>query len=262
MKFNYKYNEGNIPILILSIHGGKSDINCEPRKKIHSVPRFVKSNDLYTGTISDKIYSEMKNSGYEPYLLINNIHRKYVDLNRMIDFACDKNCLDCKRHYYLFHSKLSNIVAEILNKYNKCLIFDVHGNKHSFNMLQLGYHITLSNLKKHKLEKHSWTSLRDVNNKQLENYILGKKSLSYYLQKSLKDIDTSVYPNSNNLNRHKFDGVKTRYYSGTKTVMMNYKDICDVNLVELSLETRKNKKTPSKIAKGLIQFYKNVYKTL
>ena len=50
--------------------------------------------------------------------------------------------------------------------------------------------------------------------------------------------------------------------TGTKTVMMNFKDICDVVLVELSPEVRKKQKAPEQIAKGLVKYYKKIYKDL
>ena len=40
---------------------------------------------------------------------------------------------------------------------------------------------------------------------------------------------------------------------------MNFKDICDVVLVELSPDVRKNKKTPTQIAKGLVKYYEEKY---
>jgi hypothetical protein len=259
---NYHYRNGEIPILILSIHGGQKHLNCPPREQHTSIPKFVKSNDLYTSDIAKSVFKHMSSLGHKPYLLVNKIHRKYVDLNRMVTDACSPCCLECKTHYYSFHSKLSNIVTHMLKTYNKCLIFDVHGNKHSENMLQLGYHITLDNLKRNRLENHSWYSFRDMSDAQLQDHIYKDNSLSYYLKHVMHNLGVTVFPTYNSIDASPFNGITCKYYSGTKTVMMNYKDICDVILAELSPEVRKNNKTPQQLAKGLVKYYKKVYQGL
>ena len=44
---NYYYRNGDIPILILSLHGGNQKVKCSPRKPNKSVKNFVKDNDNY-----------------------------------------------------------------------------------------------------------------------------------------------------------------------------------------------------------------------
>ena len=44
--------------------------------------------------------------------------------------------------------------------------------------------------------------------------------------------------------------------------MMTYKEICDVVLLELSIEARLNKNIPEKLASDLAKYYKNVYTRL
>ena len=259
---SYYFRNGDIPILILSLHGGHNHLNCSPRKPHPSRPKFVKSNDLHTAEIAKGIFKQMTDRGYKPFLLVNNIHRKYVDLNRMVTNACSPCCLECKTHYYSFHSKLSSTVTHILKTYKKCLIFDVHGNKHSKHMLQLGYHITLQNLKKQNLSDNSFYSLKNMNELQLQDHIYKDNSLSCCLQPSMRRISVSVFPANNTVHDPPFNGVTSKYYSGTKTVMMNFKDICDVVLVELSPEVRKKQKAPEQIAKGLVKYYKKIYKDL
>ena len=43
---------------------------------------------------------------------------------------------------------------------------------------------------------------------------------------------------------------------------MTYKDICDVVLVELSIEARLNKNISENLANNLYQYYTNVYNRL
>ena len=255
----YYYRNGNIPILILSLHGGKKKVNCSPRKDNNNIPNFVKANDTYTAEIAHKIFTKLSKMGLKPYLLVNQIHRKYVDLNRPLVHACSVNCLPSKAHYYSFHHKLSETITKIKNLHGKCLIFDVHGNKHSKDMLQLGYHINLRDLRNNKLSHHSFVSLNNKDERLLPNYIYKKYSLSNYFQPYLKTQNITVFPTENNIKTQKFDGIKYKYYAGTKTIMMTYKEICDVVLLELSIEARLNKNIPEKLAIDLAKYYKNVY---
>jgi len=258
----YYYRNGDIPILILSLHGGKNKVNCDPRKPSKDIPNFVKANDTYTAEIANKIFTKLSKLGYKPYLLVNQIHRKYVDLNRPLQHACSKNCLPSKAHYYSFHHKLSETITKIKQLHGKCLIFDVHGNRHSKDMLQLGYHINLSDLRKNNLSNNSFKSLNDMNEQLLPNYIYKKNSLSNFFQPYLKTQNITVFPASDTIKTTKFDGKKLKYYAGTKTIMMTYKEICDVVLLELSIEARLNKSVPERLAVDLAKYYKNVYKAL
>ena len=61
------------------------------------------------------------------------------------------------------------------------------------------------------------------------------------------------------LQNTKFDGIKSKYYSGTKTVMMDYKDICDVILIELSIEARTNNWISDRLSEALSNYYNKVY---
>tara|TARA_B100001093_G_C26761057_1_gene985720 strand:- start:421 stop:1203 length:783 start_codon:yes stop_codon:yes gene_type:complete len=255
----YYYRNGDIPILILSLHGGKNKLKCSPRKKHKNISNFVSGNDLYTAKIAKNIFTLMKKRNLKPYLLVNNIHRKFIDLNRSINNGCQNNCMECKSHYYIFHNKLIETITKIKNIHGKCLIFDVHGNSHSKNMVQLGYHIKLNDLKNNNLTNHSFQSLRNVKSNKLTRYFLKNKSLAHYLQSITKLHDIKIFPHSDVLKNTKFDGIKSKYYAGTKTIMMNYKDICDVILLELSIEARLNNWISEKLTEGLSNYYDKVY---
>jgi hypothetical protein len=255
----YIYKQGDIPIIILSIHGGTEKLTCNQRIITKENNKFIKSNDLHTKEIAYNIFKHMKAKKCKPYLLINKVHRKYVDLNRNIPDACGSHCLDCKLHYYSFHDKLSTMINTIIRKYNKCLIFDVHGNKHSKNMVQLGYHITLNDFKRGNLVRNSWYSLNNVKPSQLNKYVYNEFSITHYLHPYLKPTNIKLFPENKTVKNSSFNQTTRVYYSGSMTVMMNYKDICDVVLVELSPEVRKNKDIPNYIASGLCDYYNNIY---
>jgi len=255
----YIYRRGDIPIIILSIHGGADKLNCNPRMRTKESPMFIKVTDLHTKEIAYDIFKNMKEKKCKPYLLINKVHRKYVDLNRSLPSACGSSCLDCKMHYYSFHDKLSTVINMIVQKYNKCLIFDVHGNKHSKNMVQLGYHVTLNDLQSNILTRNSWYSLNNVNSSQLKKYLYKDLSLTHYLTPYLKPKKIKIFPENKMIKKNSFNQKTCVYYSGSETVMMNYKDICDVVLVELSPEVRKNPNIPQYIACGLCDYYNNIY---
>jgi hypothetical protein len=255
----YYYRNGDIPILILSLHGGKDKLKCFPRKNHKNISNFVSGNDLHTAKIAKNIFTIMKKRNLKPYLLVNNIHRKYIDLNRSLKDGCQNNCIECKSHYYNFHNKLIKTVTDIRNTFGKCLIFDVHGNSHSTNMVQLGYHIKLNDLKNNNLNNHSFQNLKNIKASKLSEYFLKNKSLAHYLQPITKLHNIKIFPYYNVLQNTKFDGIKSKYYAGTKTVMMDYKDICDVILLELSIEARTNDWISDRLSEALSNYYNKVY---
>ena len=194
--------------------GGKSSgiyksLNCGPGSK--DKKNKIKQN---LKIVRNKIN---KNAG--KIFLVNQIHRKYVDLNRPLAHACSVNCLPSKAHYYAFHHKLSETITKIKNLHGKCLIFDVHGNKHSKDMLQLGYHINLRDLRNNKLSHHSFVSLNNIDERLLPNYIYKKYSLSNYFQPYLKTQNITVFPTENNIKTQKFDGIK--YKLATAPVILH-----------------------------------------
>tara|TARA_B100000925_G_scaffold285285_1_gene261416 strand:- start:1875 stop:2642 length:768 start_codon:yes stop_codon:yes gene_type:complete len=254
---SYIYKQGSIPIILLSLHGGGEKLDCKKRTNTRDGKQFVVSNDSYTKEITMKTYKHMLSKGIQPYLLVNNIHRKYVDLNRFMQSACNDNCDGCMLQYVLFHDVLMKTVLNIIEKYGKCFIFDIHGNKYTTDIIEFGYGLTLDQLKNNDLKTSSLYSFKNKSN--LADYIYKNKSLSYFYKKYF----TNVFPTTNVIDDSYLKKTNSRYYSGKQFIIKKYSDICDVCLVELSPELRtETKQTGVYLAEGLIKYYNTVYSKL
>ncbi len=250
---SYIYKKGDIPIILLSLHGGGTKLNCGVRLPKEKTTHVIK-NDTNTKAIAQQTYRHMYEHGLKPYLIINNIHRSHVDLNRYMDKGCNQQCDDCLAHYIIFHDRLQKTVLSIIEKFGKCLIFDIHGNVNSTNVIQFGYGIKYTDLLRGDFGD---SSLYLINNssKNMYDYIIGKHSFSHYF----KSYFSNVYPINNNVYMEK---TNSKYYSGRQYIITKYRQICDTVLVELSPELRRSTvidSTSKKIAEGLTKYYENVY---
>lgn len=97
-----------MPLIIISVHGGKL------------LPDWIETRtyqdasigtDLHTKEIALKIESHLKSMGFSPYIVLNNLHRKKLDLNRTLKKS---NCDDMTTEIYwnLFHDKVDNFRNE------------------------------------------------------------------------------------------------------------------------------------------------------
>lgn len=125
----FDFYKGDIPIILIVSHDGKNEFNFLPIRK-DSTRNFNIKNDLNTKSIGQNIYNEIFNSfNQKPTLIINNIHRKYVDLNREPKYAYESYRGKIIHHNY--HYKINREVQRLIQKYNKVFIFDIHGFAHN-----------------------------------------------------------------------------------------------------------------------------------
>ncbi len=256
---SYYYREGNIGIIIVSLHDGKQqdDKHSLQRRPKNSTKKgtnkVVLVNDTNTRVIANKTQSFLgKIMGRSPYLLINNIHRKYIDLNRSInEGTCDDKG---KKYWRKFHNKLKQLILECKQKYSHCLLLDIHGNIKTHNLIELGYGIGMKSIEQHKFKKSSLDNLK--NHYSLKSLIIGQRSLGNYLDDFL---DTAPGPILYNSHLIKTKAKDHFYYNGgyvTRTYSEKY--LVDAIQIELSKDLRH----PSKfeyisdvLAKGISRFY-------
>ena len=121
----YTFYDGNIPVILIVSHDGSLIINDIPTRT-DSTDKFNIKNDLNTGIITKDIYSNILNSHHKkPYILINDVHRKYVDMNRFYKYAYEEEL--SKDIYNDFHDILKNKIQSVLDIYGNVYVFDIHG---------------------------------------------------------------------------------------------------------------------------------------
>ena len=141
---NYiKFYKGNIPLILSAPHGGLSTPS-----HIQDRTQGVFDLDDFTLELTENIINEFhKQIGKTPYVIIGEISRTKVDLNRQRNEAYEDE--KAKIIYDEFHSLIQNCEKEIDNKFGKGLYIDIHGQSHPKGYLEFGYLLKNDILKLH-----------------------------------------------------------------------------------------------------------------
>tara|TARA_R110000851_G_scaffold86260_2_gene187328 strand:+ start:66 stop:821 length:756 start_codon:yes stop_codon:yes gene_type:complete len=133
--YNAKYDKnyidirfGNVPIIFTIPHSGSiclSDIPIRDNDNKNNCS-FNLKNDLYVDIIVNKFSDELNNlTGNVPYVIQNNIHRKYIDVNRNKECAYSHNVTEFT--YDRYHSYINGLINHLTMLYDKVLLIDLHG---------------------------------------------------------------------------------------------------------------------------------------
>ena len=117
--------KGNLPIIINVSHDGNKHLHPKHIRK-DSTSNFNNKNDVNTKLIAGLLFDEIKNQfKKEPSILINNIHRKYIDLNRKPNHAYESS--GTKRLYNQYYSSLEREIKRLLKNNDRIYLLDIHG---------------------------------------------------------------------------------------------------------------------------------------
>lgn len=222
----YKTIDGKIPVIISVPHCGKQTLH-EIYKRTKK--NIVTATDLNTSEIAIKIYEKM---GEKPYVIINNISRKYVDMNRPESDGAEN--LLTRVLWRSYHRALNKLIRDCKKRYGTCLLIDLHGNAKTNNLVQLGYGITINDIGKKNLEK---CSLPYLNNKyESKSLIIGNRSLGYFID----NVDAAPSPQIKTGDEIQSVAKDKYYFNGGYTIR-NYssKTKTDCIQIELSADLRK-----------------------
>ena len=185
----FEFRKGNIPLIIVAPHGG----DLKPKWiKNRDCEGSVITKDLYTLDIAFQIENELKNKGFEPYIVYAKIHRIKLDLNRSLQTS---HCEDDTSNelWQLFHDQIFSFRKEIINKYSRGLLIDIHGHGHPIQRIELGYLLTSQKLRELSDNKtsiqHNETSISSLienhpENKELGDLLFGDNALGSLLSKN------------------------------------------------------------------------------
>lgn len=129
------FKKGNMPLILVSSYGGLERPTWIPDR---NCPDAVTVEDARTLELTNLILEELNLLGYQPYVVVNRLHRRKMDANRnRTQATCgDPRALET---YDLFHRYLSEARASIEQDFGKGLVIDIHGHGHSIQQLELGY---------------------------------------------------------------------------------------------------------------------------
>ena len=166
---NYiRYYEGDIPLILSAPHGGEvapSDI--EDRSS------GVFDLDDYTLELTEDIIQEFhKQIGKIPYVVVGEISRKKVDLNRQRNEAYEDE--KAKIIYDEFHHLIQKSEKEVDTKFGRGLYIDIHGQSHPKAHLEFGYLLLNDVLKLNDnqlAEYHEKTSIKTLSKFSKESFL-------------------------------------------------------------------------------------------
>lgn len=236
------YIKGVDPIILLATHGGNVNTNTITNR---NCGKHTCVTDLHTDRLVKESLSYFRNVGIRPHILVMNLEREEIDLNRPIEEAC--NDINCVKVYNVFHNKIKSLIEA----YNKnILILDMHGHSHSHALIELGYDIKRQDYYKDiNLISSSISNIVDNNSK----YITGYNSLGYFLE--LFGYSTTPSPSYPIPPRQYFNG---GYITET---YKQYKNVAVIQ-IELPFYIRKNKKERAKFLNSFSKIISYYYDTI
>ena len=125
-----RMERGELPIILSAPHDGNRDMpDLQPRTGRGLVAQpggFVTARDTGTAPLAERVFQGLeKRFGRKPYLVINRLHRKYMDPNRTPGEAYEQD--SAKRIYEQYHDFLDQACRDVKDKYHAGLLLDIHG---------------------------------------------------------------------------------------------------------------------------------------
>ena len=249
--------EGNLPIIITAAHGGD-----DKPSNIKDRASGVFDKDDYTKELTQAIYKEFfAQTKQYPNTVIMNLSRNKIDANRDVFEAIemdDKNALEA---YNSFHKAINKSFDKIKSIHKYGLYFDIHGQSHSHQNIELGYLLTNDILKldSNTLEKHkedsSLNSIVNISNKGFIQTLNGEFSLGSLLKN--KGFDT--IPSSKN----KYAKNDDEYFEGafnTKSYRLIGSPTITTIQCEFPYKCRETEENRNAIAKAFVSSVLEFYK--
>lgn len=185
------YQKGNLPIIITAPHGGYLKPTTIIDRSCTNCSYVQDANTQELARTIDSLF--FVKTGCHTHLIINRLHRIKFDANREISEAAVGN-LTVENLWKEYNQNIENAQKEIIKKYGKGLLLDIHGHGHTIQRLEIGYLLSDADLQKSDKEievaKYLETSsIRNITKQNLLNQnfsqlLRGKNSLGTLLQKA------------------------------------------------------------------------------
>lgn len=121
-----EYIPGDIPLILEVPHDGRDAYPGVPeRSNPGNEAGFNKGRDQNTSVVARNIQTAfLEKTGKKPYVVIMKLSRKWIDVNRQeVRAVEDEKVAQVYRHFY---AKLKEAKAEIIARFGKGLILDIH----------------------------------------------------------------------------------------------------------------------------------------
>jgi len=155
------FAKGTIPILITAPHGGSEQpVGVDPRIGTdmdgNTVESFNIVKDSWTKDIAEDIHTKYQEKyGGIPYIVTAKFHRKYIDANRPVHQAFESE--SARIHYDNYHSKITEYIKDIKQKFGQGILLDIHGQAQKPNEIIRG---TRNGISVHNLvSSYGWDAI-------------------------------------------------------------------------------------------------------
>jgi hypothetical protein len=142
-KNNYiEYVVGNLPVIISVPHGGYLKPQRIPDRELGSGGR----QDTKTQELAREIIESFRQqTGKYPHVIINRLHRDKLDANReQFDATLDDSIATIA--WKEFHGFIDSAQRTLEQEWGRSLYIDLHGHRHSWQVVELGYLLVSSQL--------------------------------------------------------------------------------------------------------------------
>jgi hypothetical protein len=197
-----EYVPGNLPIVISVPHGGYL--------KPATIPDRVLGTAGHQDTNTQELAREIiklfrEQTGKVPHVIINRLHRDKLDANRELFDAAQDDPI-AGQAWNEFHSFVDSAEARVQREFGRGLYIDLHGHRHEWQVIELGYllvnnQLTMSDAELDALVQLSTTSLgpRTGNGSMpLSQLLRGPRSLGAAMERQgFATVPSPAHPNPN-----------------------------------------------------------------
>lgn len=136
---------GDMPLVISVPHGGSLKPDGVPDRDCAGITTV---RDSYTIEMARAIQQEMMGQyGKTPFIIIANIARTKIDLNRELGEATCNN-VEVKQTWEDFHTFVDRALELSVQEFGSTLYIDLHAHGHEIQRLELGYNLGAASLGK------------------------------------------------------------------------------------------------------------------
>ena len=142
---NYiEFRAGNLPIIITAPHGGRLEPTTIPDRNCATCTTVMDGNTLELAYQIDTAIRQV--FGCFPNIIVNRLHRKKLDANREIVEAAGGSA-EAEVAWEEWHKFIQAAKNDIVRRYGRGILIDLHGHGHTIQRLELGYLTTESDLR-------------------------------------------------------------------------------------------------------------------
>jgi hypothetical protein len=129
-----EYTEGDLPLVISSPHGGRAKPDEIPTRE-----QGVVQIDTNTQEVARAVVDEFRaRTGRRPHLVVCQLHRQKLDVNREIQEAAAGNAT-AEKAWKEYHGFVEQALKAAVKQSGKAFYIDLHGQAHPDHRIELGY---------------------------------------------------------------------------------------------------------------------------